>query len=663
MPIRQAVISLPIPQAAHLERFEAVERLSELFSIRAEVICEEAEVDFLPHLGEAALITVAHEDGGAERAFSGLIYEAEFVEEVEAGFRYVLTLRPWLYALSRNLDFKIFQNKTVIDIIEAVFNARGCSDFDTGKLQHTGRYLSRDYCVQYQESDFTFLSRLMEEEGIYYYFEHQGGRHTMVLCDDANSHPLTPGGALPYIAVRQAAVEDRFWRWTERVVSGAETKSTLRSYDFTKPTTNLESNYTKVFPQAAAGGREATSRIAGRVGEEAPTGHAAKAIQAEVYDYPGTYDSASRGSNLSEVIVRAIHRQLRSYRGEGDVLALACGHKMDILGHPLTRLDQTYLVNSIVYRVEAEQYVSGGGGGAEQSLVVEITATPAADPWSAPKVTPKTLARGPETAVVVGPSGETLYTDKYGRVKVRFYWDRGEQSSDSTCWIRVSDSSADGGFGHVVLPRIGQEVVVDFLNGDPDQPLIVGRVYNAAKMPPYTLPDHKDRSVWRSHTIKGGADDYNEISMLDTSGSEEMKVQAQKDRNTLIKNDDTKTVKNNETTTIENDRTLTVDKGNQSHTLKMGNMSVELKMGNSTTDLKMGNYGLKADLGAITIEAMQSITLKVGQSSIKLDQMGVTIQGMMVSSEAQIQNSTKGLMTQISGDAMTTVKGGIIMIN
>ncbi len=477
-----------------------------MFSIRAEVICEEAEADFLSHLGEAALITVAHEDGGGERAFSGLIYEAEFVEEVEAGYRYVLTLRPWLYALSRNLDFKIFQNKTVVDIIEAVFNARGCSDFDTGKLQHTGRYLSRDYCVQYQESDFTFLSRLMEEEGIYYYFEHTGGRHVMVLCDDANSHPTSPAGtSCSYIAVRQAAVEEPLLALDRagRIRRGDEVH--LAQLRFHQARDKAGEQLHQGLPAGPHGaGREAASRIAGRVGEAAPTGHAAKAIQAEVYDYTGNYDSTSRGADLSEVIVHAIHRQLRSCRGEGDVLTMACGHKMDILGHPLSRLDQTYLVNSIVYRVEAEQYVSGGGGGAEQSLVVEVTATPAADPWRAPKVTPKTLARGPETAVVVGPSGETLYTDKYGRVKVRFFWDRAEESSDSTCWIRVSDSSSDGGFGHVTLPRIGQEVVVDFLNGDPDQPLIVGRVYNAGKMPPYALPDHKDRSVWRSHTIKGG---------------------------------------------------------------------------------------------------------------------------------------------------------------
>ncbi len=521
----------------------------------------------------------------------------------------------------------------------------------------------------------------MEEEGIYYYFEHKGGRHVLVLCDDANSHPTSPCATLPYIAVRQAAVEDRFWRWTEQVVSGAETKSTLRRYDFTSPGTKLESNCTKVFPHAAAGGGEAGSRSAGRVGEEAATSSAARAIQAEVYDYPGGYDSTSRGAALSEVIVHAIHRQLRSYRGEGDALAIACGHKMDIHGHPLSRLDQTYLVNSIVYRVEAEHYVSGGGGGSEQSLVVEVIATPAADRWSAPKVTPKTLARGPETAVVVGPSGETLYTDKYGRVKVRFFWDRGEESSDSTCWMRVSDGSSDGGFGHVILPRIGQEVVVDFLNGDPDQPLIVGRVYNAGKMPPYALPDNKDRSVWRSHTIKGGAEDYNEISMLDTSGQEEMKVQAQKDRNTLVKNDDTKTVKHDETTTIKNNRTITVEEGDETHTVKLGkrtteiqqdealtvkqgNMNTTVSMGNSKTDVSLGNYDLKTDLGKVTIEAMQSITLKVGGSSIVIDQMGVTIKGMMIKSEAELMNSTKSdVMTEVSGSAMTTVKGGIIMIN
>jgi type VI secretion system secreted protein VgrG len=670
MPPRQAVISLPIEQAAHLERFEAVERLSELFVIHADVICEEAEVDFLPHLGEGALITMT-EDAASHRALSGLLFEAEFLDEVEAGYRYRLTLRPWLYALTRNLDYFIFQNKTTVQIIEDIFNKRGCSDADFSKL--SGTYPVREYCVQYRESDFTFISRLMEEEGIYYFFDHRNGRHVMVLCDGRGSHPQSYYESLSYIPHGQDVLADRFWRWTERVVTGAEGKATLRNYDFERPSLQLEGSYALgQLGAAAGGGGAASSRIAGMVNEQAPIGQAMPAEKAEVYDYPAAFMDDQRGGTLSETKIEAAHNMRRSYHGQGDPIWIACGHLLSLEKHPLGRLNQDYLIVSLRYQVDAEAFVSGQAARDDQSIAIEIEATPANTPWRAPFVTPRPVARGPETAVVTGPSGETLYTDKYGRVKVRFFWDRAPASPDNTCWIRVSEGSADSGFGHIAIPRVGQEVVVDFIDGDPDRPLITGRVYNAVKMPPYPLPDDKTRSVWRSHTIDGGADDYNEISMEDKSGSEEMKVQAQKDRNTLVKNNDTTIVKNNLSMTVQQgDETRAVQQGKRTTTIQQdealtvsqGNMSTTVSMGNKTTGVSMGNYSLKTDLGAVTIEAMQSITLKVGGNSVVIDPTGVTIKGIMITAQAQAQLSASAPMVSISGDAMTQIQGGIVMIN
>jgi type VI secretion system secreted protein VgrG len=681
---REAVISLPIPQTARLERFESVERLSEPFVIEVDVLCEEVEVDFLSHLGEAAQITIAQE-GVEQRSFSGLIFEAEFQEEVEAGYRYHLTLRPWLYALSRNLDSVIFQNKSTTDILQAVFESRGCSDVDFTKLG--GTYPKREYCVQYRESDFAFVSRLMEQEGIYYFFDHSGGRHTMVLCDNRSSHDESVYEELEYAPAKQTVLGDRVWRWTETVTTGAESKATFRDYDFTAPQKSLEGVHS-LTAQESSGDTEtpederrmSSAGSAGAGADPAPAGSAAPADKAEVYDYPTGFVDNERGQTLAETTMLAHQAERRTYRGVGDPGSLACGQLLQLSKHPLPRLNQKYLVVSLTYRVDVQAYVSGGGAtSGEQPVVVEILATPADTPWRAPKITPWPVARGPETATVVGPSGETIYTDKYGRVKVKFHWDRAEPSADSTCWIRVAFGSADGGFGHVTLPRIDQEVVVDFLNGDPDRPLIVGTVYNAGKMPPYGLPGDMTKSVWRSHTINGGADDYNELSFEDKTGEEVMNVQAQKDRTTLIKHDDTSTTKGNMSETITGNVSTTISQGDHSHTVSagkrtttiqqdealtvnQGDMSAKVSLGSSSTSIPVGNYTLETTAGQVSVTAGTSITLTVGANSIKIDQMGVTINGMMIKATAQIQLQASALMTQISGSAMTQISGGIIMI-
>ena len=660
---READISLPIPQTAHLERFESVERLSEPFVIEVDVICEEVEVDFITHLGEGALITLS-QDGKPLRTFSGLICEAEFQEEIEAGYRYRLILRPWLYMLTRNVDSMIFQQKSAVEIIQAVFDKRNCQDVDFTKLQKTP-YPTRDYCVQYRESDFAFVSRLMEQEGIYYFFDHRDGRHMMVLCDDRASHADSSYSDLEYSPSQQIVADDRVWRWTETVASGTENKATFRDFDFTKPTTKLEGVYT--LQAATFGGSTETPEDERRLTDAgtAQAGSASPPAKPEIYDYPTPgFTDPSRGDTLAETAMQAQQAERRVYRGVGDTALLACGQLLELHKHPLGRLNQKYLVAGLTFRMDVSGYVSGGdGASSEQPVVVEVLATPADVPWRAPRITPWPVARGPETATVVGPDGETIYTDEYGRVKVQFHWDRADPSADSTCWIRVAFASADNGFGHIVLPRIGQEVVVDYLSGDPDRPLIVGSVYNADKKPPYPLADDKTRSVWRSHSINGGSDDYNEISFEDKEDEEVFNVQAQKDRTTLVKHDDTKTIKNDLTTTVqEGNETREVSQGKRTTTIQQ-NETLTVNQGNMDTTVSLGNYSLETTAGAVSVTAMQSITLTVGANSIKIDQMGITINGMMITAEASIQLSATGLMTSITGTAMTEVTGGIIMIN
>ncbi|HVM99755.1 MAG TPA: type VI secretion system tip protein TssI/VgrG [Caulobacteraceae bacterium] len=679
MPARQAVISLPFSQPVLLETFEAVERFSELFVITVDVLAEEP-IDFADSLGKSALITVNSES--CTREFSGLIFETELVDQTSSGNRYRLTLRPWLYALTRNREFFIFQEKSTVDILQDVFNSRGCNDFDLTKLRKS--YPTREYCVQYRESDFAFLSRLMEEEGIYYFFEHRGGKHVLVLCDDRTAHDVGVYSSLPYISHAQGVLPDRVWRWTESLETGVEGKATFRNFDFKRPRERLEGVNEPSTPAGQAGGAEDRAFLRLR-SQEAPEGSAMPAHKAEVYDFPSLFLDNDRGNTLTETTMQALMRHRRSYRGEGDAVGLACGDKLQIEGHPVGRLDETYLIVGLNYRVRSEQYTSGQGdtgAAGEEPVVVQIFATPADQPWRAPQTTPRPVAQGPETAIVVGgDAGETIYTDEYGRVKVKFHWDRASEDSDTTCWVRVASASADNGFGHVALPRIGQEVVVNFLNGNPDRPLIIGSVFNGDKRQPYALPDDKTRSVWRSHTIDGGHDDYNEVSMEDKKGSEVLNVQAQKDRTTLVKHDDVLTVGNDKSTTVkQGNLSMIVKQGDESRevetgkretkikqndvlTIDQGNQNTTLNMGNSSHELKMGNYSLKADLGQISNEAMQSITLTVGQSSITIDQTGVTIKGMMINIQAQVQLQAQGTMTQVSGSAMTQIQGGIIMIN
>jgi type VI secretion system secreted protein VgrG len=335
-----------------------------------------------------------------------------------------------------------------------------------------------------------------------------------------------------------------------------------------------------------------------------------------------------------------------------------------------------------------------------------FTALPAGLPFRPPRVTPKPVVHGTQTAVVVGPPGEEIFTDKYGRVKVQLPWDRqGKKDAGSSCWVRVATLWAGKQWGVIHIPRIGQEVIVAFEEGDMDKPIIVGSVYNAEQMPPYKLPDHKTQSGLKTRsTLKGGTANFNELRFEDKKGSEEVYFHAEKDFNRVVENNDTlkvgssqaddgsqtievwkdrtETVKTgNEKVTIEKgDRTVTVKQGNDrhevsqgkrdvivqsddTHQIKQGNRSVKIDMGNDSLQISMGDRTTKIDLGKSATEAMQSIELKVGQSSIKIDQTGVTIKGMLISVEGQIQTQIKGLMTQVNGDAMLQVKGGITMIN
>lgn len=696
--------------ALSLHRFDVVERLSEPFVIHVQVGCDE-DVDFFPHLGAGMTIKVATSEGAGLRTFNGLLSEADFVAVQNTQRIYQLTLRPWFYFLSRNLDYEVFQDLTVTEILQKRFDSRRCTQVDFTKISEQRK--KRTYCVQYRESDFQFLSRLMEDEGIYYFFRHTDNSHVLVLCEGRASH--SPGyTSLPYKphAGGVDGFKDRAISWTERVGSSGEASVVQWNWHFDAP----------VVHQKNATVTDATQKT--------------PADKAEIFDFPapGYIDHAGSEGDPDNLALLEAHaktrlaaarREMRLYVGELDAPKIACGTLITLAGHPLARLNQEYLVIGLRYGLETQNYRSGGGGG---EAVMMVECVPASWPWRAPMRTQKPLAHGPETATVVGPSGEAIYTDKFGRVKVQFHWDRKGQNDDkSSCWVRVSNASADGEFGHLVLPRVGQEVIIDYLHGDPDRPIVTGRVYNGNHMQAEVLPDQRTRSTWRSQTVgqyESQYDDaekanpgagFNLIGMEDKAGQELLRVWASRDMwktvwrddRSLINRDQEVSVRHDRTTNIKRNETKTVEEGDESHTVKTGkrvtsiqqneeltvvqgamitkvstgdqsnevstgnqsnkvstgNKSVDISMGNMNTKLGMGNYSLKCDLGAITMEAMQKIELKVGANSIKIDQTGVTINGILVKIQGQAMLQAKAPMTQINGDALTMVKGGIVMIN
>lgn len=677
------------------EGFEISEGLSTLFRMEIETVGKASDtLQFDRLLGQKVTIELATPSGTPQH-FNGIVSRISQGHRTYDTAYYTLEVVPKFWLLTRMERSRIFQQKTVPDILKAVLGA-------DAQFQLVGTFEPREYCVQYRESDFAFASRLMEEEGIFYFFKHTADDHKMIVANSPAKHPdVADPKTIIYEEQRGGSrAEDRIQVWTksQELRSG---KTTLRDYTFEIPTQNLEA-VKNIMETAAAG--TVTHKLS-----------AGGASSLELYDYPGGYakrfDGIASGggeqaSNLqkiftdntrtAEIRMQAEAVNALTIQGESNSMQLSAGCKFDLDRHFSD--NGTFVLTSVHHSARHPM-------GSERTLEAFVysnsfTCIPLAVPYRPPRVTPIPTVRGSQTAVVVGPSGEEIFPDKYSRVKVQFHWDRdGQSNASSSCWVRVGTPWAGKQWGMIHIPRMGQEVIVDFLEGDPDRPIIVGSVYNADNMPPYTLPDNKTQSGIKSRSSKqGGTENFNEFRFEDKKGSEQVFLHCEKDLLTEVENDETRTVDHDRTTTIKNNETKTITEGNetitikkgdqtftietgkqtitiqsdQASTIKQGNQTLDIKMGNQTntldmgnqsTTLKMGNQTTKLNLGKAETEAMQSIELKVGQSSIKVDQMGVTIKGMMIKIEGQIQVQVKGLMTQINGDAMLMEKGGIVMIN
>lgn len=503
-----------------------------------------------------------------KRWFSGLVSEFRLTRIEDRLAYYEAVVRPWLWFLGNTTDCRIFQNKSVVDIVKDVFKKYSTAEFD---LRLQGSYPPREYCVQYDETDLDFVQRLLEHEGILYFFEHDEGKHTLVLADAMSKLKPAPGyEKVPYHFEGQGSRRDveyiTEWIPGSSVRPGAYAHT---DYDFKKPGADLMAKSAQPFGHKLAAG--------------------------ENYRQPGAHLEVGRGDSLAAIRreeIQAVHQRIAAV---GTVRGLFSGCTFNLDGFPREDQNQEYLVVSAEYRLFDPGYRSHTDVDSENFKVI-LGVAPTGLPYRPPRITPRPIMRGPQTATVVGPSGQEIFTDKYARVKVQFHWDRlGKKDENSSCFVRVSQTWAGSGWGFIQIPRIGQEVIVDFIEGDPDLPIITGRVYNASQMPPYGLPANATQSGWKSNSSLGGGG-YNELMFEDKAGSELVNFQAQKDHHLLIKHDRTKLVQHDQSDRIDHDakhsvgHNLDEDVGNNK-TVKIG-VDQTTNIGSNDTETVGANRSL-----------------------------------------------------------------------
>ncbi|MFN7988501.1 MAG: type VI secretion system tip protein TssI/VgrG [Thermoanaerobaculia bacterium] len=546
-----------------LKAFTGSEGISTLFGYRLEMIAEnKTKVPFDAVLGQKVTVHMQLPDE-SETHLNGLCVRFAQAERDSTFTLYQAELVPDVWRLTRKAQSRIFQRLTVPEILKKVFKGY---DVD---WQLNEKYEPRDYCVQYRETDWNFGARLMEEEGIAFHFEHSDGSHKMVASDNALEHPKLPGeNKFIYEEVEGGTRdENRIWAWRKEQEMRPG-KYLLWDHCFELPHKHLEA--------------EALIHDSVPVGKETHKLKVAGVDQMEVYDFPGEYaqrfDGINAGGGEQPAELQKIFRdnqrtvEIRMdeettpavvIRARSNVKHMVSGYKFTLQRH--FNGDGDYVVTGVRHQASfGADYRSGKD--ALLSYENEITCIPAALPFRPRRATPKPVVQGSQTAVVVGPSGEEIFTDKYGRVKVQFHWDReGKNDENSSCWIRVGTSWAGRQWGAIRIPRIGHEVIVDFLEGDPDQPIVVGSVYNADMMPPYDLPENKTQSGVKSRSsLGGGPKNFNEIRFEDKKGKEEFYQHAERNLTTVVEADEGRSVGGNRGTSIGGNDSRKVGK-NDSH--------------------------------------------------------------------------------------------------
>jgi type VI secretion system secreted protein VgrG len=627
------------------------EAVSELFEVNLELASENFQITPSKIIAQQVAVRILFDDSD-HRPFHGFVNRFSLVPSQDHLAHYRMRLVPALWFLTRTTNCAIFQNKTTPEIVEAIFKRYGVSNY---KMELTGTYAKREYCVQYRETAFDFISRLLEEEGICYYFQHTPQSHTVILADSSSGHG--PCELEPEVIYQPASgkgltpdashVQD----WV-RTVEIRPTKWTQADFEFKQPRFDLI--------------------------DTEPSLSKLPVPDLERYDYPGRFNSASGAQQLTRVRMEEDEGAIDTIAGRGNCRGLAAGYTFKIKQNYRPDQDGNFLLTAVEHQAEQGSLYAGDDYRAgKEPYTNTFRAIPADAPFRPARTTPRPYIRGPQTAFVTGPKGEEIYVDQYGRVKVQFHWDReGKCDEVSSCWVRVSQSIAGKSWGAVQLPRVGHEVIVEFLEGDPDRPLITGRVYNADHVTPYKLPDEKSKSTLKTLSYPGGGG-FNELRMEDKKGSEQVFIHGEKDLDVRIKNDSREwigrdrhlivqrdkieqisrdkheTIQRDQVEQITRDHHVTIS-GKEaiaitgSHSLAVTGDVIEQFSANQSTQVTGSVYVKGMN---VVVEAMTGLTINVGGNFITINSAGIQITGTMVlinSGGAALPGTAGNLVSPIS---------------
>ena len=591
-----------------LTSFQGGDYISRLFEYQLEVLSANVTLDPKELVGKQVTVTLQED---TKRYFNGYVSRFVFGEVKANNLRqYKLTIVPWLWFLTKTNNQRIFQKMNAKDIVSQIFSEYGFSDF---KFNAVGGK-KREYCVQYDESDFAFVSRLLEEDGIAYYFKHDDKKHELFLVDKQNAYQYCDEKEVTYSKGNQSEAQITQWEHNYEFRKG---EWIINDYNFEEPKKKLViSSKTK--------------------------NQFSKVKNFKHYEYPSMY-KLTEGENLVSIRMEAEEAAINTIEATSDCSSFYAGGKFKLTKHAAKSEKVNYIITGIYHRAYDNSYFSGSEGQSEYGN--NFVCIPADVHFRPLRTQTKPVMRGPQSAVVTGTSDEEIFIDKHGRIKVQFIWDQeGKKNENSSCYLRVVQSWAGDQWGTSFIPRIGQEVIVNFLDGDPDRPLVTGTVYNGDNKPPYSS---KTQSGIKTQSTKGaGKQNYNELRFEDLKGSEEIFIQAEKDFNRLVKNDESSVIQNNHKRTVEKgNETIKIDKGDRDLTISKGDESITVSKGNR--DLSVKNK-INTEASDIVIKGKKSIELKVGGSSIKITNSGIEI---------------KSTMTTVKGSAMVTIKGGLTKIN
>ncbi|MGP2518513.1 type VI secretion system Vgr family protein [Pantoea ananatis] len=643
-------ITVQLPaQGLLFRRLSGSEALSQSFVLQAELLSTDARIDRKSLLGKPVTFTLPTDgllSAVNPRYINGKITQIGVRSEELGGVRYAvygLTVESDLWPMKRDRNLRIFQSQTVPQIVQTLLKEYGVNV----ETRLAGSYRVWEYCVQYQESSFDFISRLMELEGIYYFFRHEADKHTLVLCDAPDQHQAFPGyETIAYHvtpsggSVTEEGVSQ--WALSESVTPGMYSTD---DYDFRKPNAwMLQARQNPVSPTPGS---------------------------VDVYDWPGRFVEHGHGEYYARIRQEVWQVEHHMVSGSGTATGIAPGYTFALLNAPHFSDNGKYLVTSAHYDFEENSYASGDVGATRHNI--DFTVLPAAVTYRAKPETPWPKTHGPQTAKVVGPKGESIWTDKYGRVKVKFHWDRLAKGDDtSSCWVRVSSAWAGQGFGGVQIPRVGDEVVVDFINGDPDRPIVTGRVYNEASMPPWDLPGDATRMGFMTRSKDGHQANASYLFFEDKPGGELLNMHAEKDMNISVENDKTVAIDGSRTTTIgkEQNDEVTGDATfhyKQKRTTTVDQLESNIFNNGESTEIKNGRkLNLKSGGDESNITGGQKLNLN-GTREVTIsngDILNVQAEGRKQHINGNVEEEINGNVgVNINGNWTQTVEGGTAFIS